>query len=482
MQADDLKKRTKSGLYWKTTELFSNYGIQFIIGIVMARLLSPSDYGITALPAVFIAVAGIFASAGFGTAMVRKKDLTEQDLSTSFYYSLAIGILCYIILFFCSPYIADFYNTPVIKPLIRITALGFIYGPLGTPQNIILTRKLDFKTPTKISVICRIIGGILGILMAFHGYGVWSLTISSMLSGIIGLILNWYVVRWYPKTGWSKDSFKYLWGFGNKFMFSQLIDTLYNNITPVFIGKYYSPADLGIYNRALSYAALPSKNFHGVISSVTYPVLSKIQDDNNNLSRYYRKMLRITAFIVFPSMTLLAALARPLIIVLITSKWEACILLLQIICFSMMWWPIHAINLNLLLVKGRSDLFLRLEIIKKILGIIILISTLPLGIVYFCYGQIFSSLIALLINTHYTGKLINCGFFIQMKDFLPSLLLSLLTFIIVSIIISQISSLNIQIIVGGGVGVSFYWVSAKVLHFKDLKDVIFLLKLKKNKH
>ena len=478
MANENLKQQTKRGLYWQFLNQFSNYGIQFIIGIFMDRLLSPEDYGITALPAVFMAVAGIFAGAGFGTAMVRKPELTEEDLATSFYYSTAVGIICYIILFIASPWIADFYNAPVLTPLIRITAIGFIYGPIGTPQSIIFTRRLDFKTPTKIGAICKIISGIIGVTMALYGFGVWALAISGMVAGIIGLFMNWYVVRWYPKTGWSKESFKYLWGFGNKFMASQLLDTLYNNITPVFIGKYYSPADLGVYNRAENYAKLPSQNVHGVISNVTFPVLSKMQDDDEALAHNYRRMLKVTAFVVFPLMTLLAGIARPLILIMITSKWETCIILLQIICFSMMWWPIHAINLNLLLVKGRSDLFFRLEVIKKIWGIIILASTLPFGLVIFCAGKILSSLVSLFINTYYTGKLINCGYLTQLKDLSPTLFLSLLTFIVSIGCTFFFHNLWLQVIVGGILGIGTYLGLALLFRMQELQDVRYMLNRK----
>lgn len=476
MAEESLKQQTKKGLYWQFLNQFSNYGIQFIIGIFMARLLSPEDYGITALPGVFMAVAGIFAGAGFGTAMVRKSELTEEDLATSFYYSTAVGVVCYILLFFASPWIADFYNAPVLTPLIRITALGFIYGPIGAPQSIILTRRLDFKTPTKIGVACKIITGIVGITLALYGFGVWALAISGMVGGIIGLLLNWYVVRWYPKTGWSRESFKYLWGFGNKFMGSQLLDTLYNNITPVFIGKYYSPTDLGVYNRAENYAALPSKQFNNIIGSVTFPVLSKMQDDDVALANNYRRMLKVTAFVVFPMMMLLAGIARPLILIMVTAKWEACIILLQIICFSMMWWPIHSINLGLLLVKGRSDLFLRLEIIKKVYGIIILAATLPYGLIVFCSGRIASSIISLLVNTYYTGRLIHCNFIQQMKDLMPTLLLSLLTFAVSLSMTFIISSLWLQLIVGSICGVIIYLGLAILLKREELQDVKYMLK------
>lgn len=478
MAEQSLKQQTKKGLYWKFAEQFANYGMQFIIGIVMARLLSPSDYGITALPAVFLAVAGIFAGAGFGTAMVRKPELKEEDLSTAFYYSTGVGIIAYILLFFASPWIADFYNTPVLKPLIRVTALGFLYGPLGTPQGIILQRRLDFKTPAKISVVCKIVSGIVGIVMAFYGFGVWSLTISSMLAGIVGLCINCYVVRWYPKTGWSKESFHYLWGYGNKLMASWLLGILYENIVPVFVGKFYSTAQLGVYNRALSYANLPSKNATGVLQSVTFPVLSKIQNDIDELGQKYRKMIRVSAFVIFPIMLLLAALARPLIIVMITAKWEPCIILLQIMCFSAMWYPVHALNLNLLQVTGRSDLFFRLEVIKKAFGLIILAITLPLGLVAICWGGIVSSMISLFINTYYTGKLIKVGYRKQMKDLLPILGMSLVMYLCVSALCYFIPSMYIQIIGGGILGIILYIAFAVILKRDEISEVKYLLKLK----
>lgn len=478
MAEQNLKQKTKKGLYWRFAEQFSNYGMQFVIGIFMARLLSPSDYGITALPAVFLAVAGIFAGAGFGTAMVRKPELKEEDLATAFYYSTGVGIIAYILLFFASPWIADFYNTPVLKPLIRVTALGFLYGPMGTPQSIILQRRLDFKTPMKISVVCKISAGIIGIAMAFYGYGVWSLTISGMLSGIIGLICRWYVVRWYPKTGWSNESFKYLWGYGNKLMASTLIDTLYGNITPIVIGKFYSPADLGIYNRARGYAQLPSQNITATINGVTFPILSKMQNDDNALAHNYRRMIKTTAFIVFPIMMLLAALAHPLIIIMITQKWEACVILLQIICFSMMWYPVHALNLNLLQVKGRTDYFLKLEIIKKIYYTIILAATLPFGLIFLCIGNIFGSYISLIVNTHYTGKLINCGFWTQMKDLIPVLILSLTTFLVSWGMTFIFSNLWLQLFIGGFAGTAFYFGMAYLLKMEQLDDVKYLLKIR----
>lgn len=479
MSEDKLKQQTKRGLYWSFFNQFANYGMQFCVGVVMARLLSPSDYGITALPAVFMSIAWIFQNSGLRDALVRKTDMKEEDLSTAFYYSIAIGVFLYLALFFSAPWIADFYKTPVLVPLIRVTALTFLWGPLNTSQNVILKRKLDFKTPAKISIYTKILSAIVGVSMAYIGYGLWALVISGVLSSFLDLVLSWLVVRWVPKTGWSKKSFKYLWGYGNKLIASGLLDTLYNNITPIFIGKYYSPSDLGVYNRACGYAAMPSQNLTGVIQSVTFPVLSKMQHDDEQLARNYRKILKATAFIVFPLMLMLSALARPLVLVMITSKWEPCIILLQLLCFSMMWYPIHAINLNLLQVKGRSDLFLRLEIIKKVVGVFIMAFTLPHGLVVFCCGTIVSSMFSLIINTYYTGKLISLGYFRQMRDLLPVFLLGMVMFVSVYITNSFIPSMVLQVVCGGMIGLIVYIGGAYLFHFSELDDVKYMLNRKK---
>lgn len=475
---DNLKGKTKKGLYWSFFNQFSNYGMNFIVGIVMARLLSPSDFGITALPAVFMAIASTIQDGGLANALIRKKEVTNKDLSTTFYYSICLGVVLYLTLFLSAPLIADFYHTPILVSLIRVTAIGFLYSPLITPQNILLRRRLDFKTLTKISLVTRVFGATVGIVMAYVGYGVWSLVISNLLAGMFTLLIAWLVVRWLPKYGWSKESFKYLWGYGNKIMFSAIIENLYSNIAPVFIGKYYSPAQLGIYNRALGYASMPSQNITGAINNVSFPVLSKMQDDTEKLAYNYRRMLRLSAFVIFPIMLMLSALARPLVITMITEKWEHSIIFLQIMCFSMMWYPIHAINLNLLMVKGRSDLFFRLEIIKKITGISILLITLPMGLVPFCYGGIFSSMVALIINTYYTGKLIHIGYIKQMKDLLPIFSLSMFVWIVIHISNYFISNYIVQLIVGGSVGLIVYLGFAFLFRFDELNDVKYLLKRK----
>ena len=447
----------------------------------MARILTPEDYGITAIPAIFMSIASIFIESGFSSAMVRKETLTEQDLTTSFVYSLFVGLFCYALLFFAAPFIAEFYNEAVLCPLIRITALSFLCGPLLTPQNVILQRRLDFKTPAKISVINKVVSGALGIFAAYNGYGLWALVITNLSASLMSLIQTWWAVKWIPRAKWSRESFRYLWGYGNKLVGSSLIDSLFANLGTFFMGKIAGTFDLGNYNRARSYAMIPSTNVVGVLNTVTFPVLSKMQDDNEALSINYRKMIRVSAFILFPIMLLLAALARPLVIIMLTEKWESCILLLQILCFVFMWQPIQILNINLLGVKGRPDLVLRLRMIIKPIGALMTISALLLGIVYFCIAELLMQMIALFANTYYTGKIINVGYFRQMKDIMPSLLLSLAMFGVVLLLNSLFDNYFVQILVGGTIGCFFYLCVSSLLRFEELKELKCLFPLIRNR-
>lgn len=482
MAEANLKSQTKRGIHWTFLNQFINYGLQFIVGIIMARLLTPGDYGITALPAVFLAIADVFIDGGFGGALVRKPEVSQKDLSTAFYYAISVGVFFYIVIFFAAPLIANYFETPVLVPLVRVTSLTFLWGPLMTPQNVILKRNLNFKTITRISVTTKIIGSAIGVSLAFLGYGLWSLVAMSVISNLLELIQKWFKVRWLPTERWSKESFKYLWGYGNKMMIAGLLNNVYKSITPIFVGKYFSPADLGIYNRALGYAQLLAHQGTNIIQQVTFPVLSKIQGEDEALARNYRRMLQASAFVIFPIMLMLSALARPLVILLITDKWESCIILLQLLCFAFMWYPIHAINLNLLQVKGRSDLFLKLEVYKIIISVVILFCSLPFGLIYFCIASIFNSMISLFINTYYTGKLINVSYIDQMKDLLPIWLLSFITWgaIHISFLLIELAvhSLLINLIVGSIVGISVYIGFAYLFKMPQLQDVKYMLNIK----
>lgn len=479
MPEESLRYKTKKGLYWKFFDMFAKYGMQFIVGIFMARMLSPEDYGITALPSVFYAIAGIFISGGFGTALIRKPEVTEKDLSTAFYYSIAVGVFCYTVLFISSPHIAKFYNTPILESLIRVTALSFLWGPLNTPQHVILARRMDFKNPARISITNKIVGSIVGISMAYTGYGVWALVGSGLVSSLMGLIQTWWVVKWLPKAPFSKESFRYLWNFGNKMMGISLLNTLYANIVTVLVGKYGGTKDLGNYNRAKSYAAMPSSNVTGVLTSVSFPALSKMQDDDERLAYNYRKMIRVSSFLVFPVMLMLSALAHPIVITMVTAKWEPCVILLQIMCFTFMFQPTQILNLNLLQVKGRPDLALRIEIIKKIIGAIVFIyAAINFTLVELCITDFCYTMFALVVNTHYTGKLINVGYFRQIKDIMPSLILSLVMFGAILFTNTLTNNMIAQILIGGITGSIIYLGGSYLMKYPELEEAKYLLSRK----
>lgn len=478
MGNESLKHKTKVGLYWKFFEQFSIYGMQFLVGIVMARLLSPSDFGITALPAVFMAIAQVFIDGSFGLALIRKPDLTEDDLTTSFYYSIAVGAFSYLCLFIAAPFIADFYKVPILKPLIRVTALTFIWNPLNTPQDVILKRNLNFKTPARISLINKVFSAALGITVAYMGYGVWALVVSSLSASILGTIQTWCAVRWIPKGHFSKESFHYLWNFGNKMMGVGLINAIYSNIIPVVVGKSYGTKDLGLLNRARAFASPLSSNLTGVINTVTFPVLSKFCNDDDLLSINYRKMIKVSSFVVFPVMLLMSALAYPLVITLVTEKWEGCVILLQIMCFTYMFQPVQILNINLLQVKGRTDLTFRLELFKKIIFAVAILIAIQYGLVVLCITDFFLTMIALFLNTYYTGKLLGLGYAKQIKDLAPSLLLSLVMMLLVVLAISIIDKLILKLVVGGILGFLFYFGMAYFLKFSELSEVKYLLNRK----
>lgn len=480
MPEESLRYKTKKGLYWKFFDMFANYGMQFIVGIFMARALSPEDYGITALPAVFMSIAGIFISGGFGSALIRKPEVTDEDLSTAFYYSISVGVVCYSILFIASPYIAEFYHVPVLESLIRVTALSFLWGPLNTPQSVILTRRMDFKNPARISIVNKIVGSAVGITMAYTGYGVWALVGSGLVSSLMGLIQTWWVVKWLPRASFSKESFKYLWNYGNKMMGISILNTLYANILTVLVGKFGGTRDLGNYNRAASYASMPSANVTGVLTSVSFPALSKMQDDDERLAYNYRKMIRVSSFIVFPIMMMLSGLAYPIVITMITAKWESCVVLLQIMCFTYMFQPVQILNVNLLQVKGRPDLALKLEILKKIIGAIIFIyAAIHLTLVQICITDFCYTMFALIANTYCTGKLIQVGYFRQIKDIMPSFILSVLVLGAILFTNSLISNFIVQIVVGLAVGATIYLGVSYIMKFPELEEAKYLLSRKK---
>ena len=480
--SSSLKDKTVKGVFWSALDRFSTQGIQFVFGVLIARLLLPSDYGVIAMLNIFMAVAGTFIDCGFGSAIVRKLDRTQTDFSTVFYFNIVVAVFAYIGLWFAAPYIASFYDIPILTSITRVAALNLIISAFSGIQNSILTIKIDFKSRAKISVFTCVVTGVVGLWMAYNGYGVWALVFQLLSGSFLRTLLLWCLVKWHPSLVFSWTSFRELFSFGSKMLVSALLDTIYCNIYTIVIGKCFSSTSLGVYSRADNFAQYPSSNITSVLQSVTFPVLSSIQNEEERLADAYKRFLKMSAFVIFPMMMGLAAVADPFIRLVLTDKWEGAIYLLQIICFAMMWYPIHAINLNLLMVKGRSDYFLRLEIYKKILGVAVLCVTIPLGLVAMCYGRLFSSVFCLTLNTYYTNKLIGYGFWKQMKDLLPILIQSFIMGGIVFLVVKHLSSLGAQLLFGIIVGALYYILSSYFLKFKELQDIIDIVSRKKNKN
>lgn len=476
MATDNLQHKTFYGIIWGFMEKFSMQLVTFCVGIILARLLSPSDYGLIAMAAVFVAISQIVVDSGFSSALIRKADRTDLDYSTVFDINVGLSVVMGGLLCISSHWIAAFYNEPQLVGIISLNGLYVFLGSFISVQRTKLIADLQFKTRSKINIINSLIGGAIAIAMAFAGFGVWALVYPNIITVFTGAVLYWYYQRWFPGVRFSKSSAKEMFSFGSKLLMSTILNTIYTNVYPMVIGKKFSASFLGFYTKGASFASLPSTTIASVVGEVAYPVLSSIQDDDERLRNVYRQILRLSAYIVFPIMLGIAALAHPLIIILITDRWEASVIYLQILCLAFMWYPIHGLNLNLLQVKGRSDLFLKLEIIKKFMGVIVLLITLPMGLLWMCVGLVVSSLLSLAINTYHTGKLIKVGLYVQMIDLLPSIGFSFSMGGLIFFLLSYISSPGIQLAAGTVFGVIYYYTTSLLFQSKDFADLRKILK------
>lgn len=473
---NNLKQKTVRGILWSGAEGFAVRGMQFFLGLILARLLMPSDYGLIGMLAIFLAISQTFIDSGFSSALIQKKDRTDIDFSTVFFFNIAIGLLFYLLLFFSAPLIANFYKSPQLVILTKFIGFNIVISSLSVVQRAKLSIALDFKTQAQASLISVFLGGLLGITLAYKGFGVWALVMQALMRNSLNTILLWKLSKWVPKGGFSKDSFKTLFSFGSKLLAGGLLNTIYNNIYLIIIGKLFSASQLGFYTRAQQFQRLPAENITGTLQRVTFPVLSSLQNDNTKLINAYRKLIKISAFVIFPLMLGLAVMAKPLIRLILTEKWLPAVPLLQLLCIAGMLYPINAINLNVLNVKGRSDLFLKVEIIKKLVISVAIIGTYSLGIKALIIGQIFTSVIAFFINTFYSGQMIGYGSFNQIKDLLPISLITILmassTWVVMFIVDGDLLKLTVGIIFA----VCIYAFFAKIGNFDEIiqiKEIVF---------
>lgn len=428
-----IKQKTINGLLWSSVDNFVNQIVGFIVGIILARLLSPKEFGLIGMTTVFIAISSVLINSGFMQALIRKQDCSNKDYSTVFFFNLFVSLILYLVIFLASPLISVFFNEVELTYIIRVVSLGLIIESITIIQSTILNKRVDFKLQAKISLISITISGVFGILLAYGGFGVWSLVYRNLLSQIIRSFLLWIWNKWRPTLEFSKTSFKELFSFGSKLMINGVIDTIYNNVYYLIIGKYFSAKELGYYTRADMFKNLPAQNMLGIIFRVSYPVLTQVQDDLVLLKQYYKKMITSTMLISFVVMMCMAALSEPMIITLLGEQWRGAVLYLQILCFVGMLIPLQQLNSNLMLVLGHSDMFLKLEIVKKLFAIPIIIAGIFYGIEIMIIGMLLSSIIGYFLYSYWTGKYIDYKTSEQLIDILPSFVMATSVGIIIHI-------------------------------------------------
>lgn len=476
--AGSSSRKAVNGMAWTLIERLSVQVCQFIIGIILARILMPSDYGVVGMLAIFMAVAQTLLDSGFNRALIQKKDRTNVDYSTVFYFNLAISITIYAFLFLGAPYIANFYRTPILKDVSRVISLSVIINALSLVQTSKLTIELNFKLQSLASVISVIISGLIGIVLAYLGYGVWALVAQGLSSAIVRTVILWCFSNWKPLLVFSKKSFSSLFSFGSKLLIGDLIHTIYTNMYTLVIGRAYNSADVGYYNRANGYSALPYSIFSQVVNKVMFPILSEKQDDNEALLNTYNKLFRVPMFIYTPLMFAIAAMAKPLICIMIGEKWMDCVPLLQVLCIGYVFSPMTAINLNLLYVKGRSDISLKLDLIKKPLGIIVLFVSIPFGLWWMCVGKALFDFVSFAMNCYYTKKLLNYGFVEQFKSITPILIYSTIMLVAILLMNSLFASYWLMLVCGTIVGVGIYIGLSLLFKENALQTCINILKNK----
>ena len=473
---ENLGKKTVKGVMWSSVERFSMQGVHFFVTLILARMLTPDDFGLIGMLLVFIAISQSLIESGFSLALIRKQDRNDVDNSTVFYFSVITSLFVYLLFYAIAPWVSLFFHEPQLTELMRVLCVVIIFNSFSIIQRVLFTALIDFKTQAKATTIAAILSGIVGIVCAYKGAGVWALVIQYLANSFLNTVLLWYYSSWRPLLVFSWKSFKELYLFGFNLMLVGVLETLYQNSYQIFIGKFFSAASLGHFTQAKTIANFPSNNLSGVIGRVTYPSMCTIQDDHARVSEVYRRLARIIAFGVFPLMCGLAALSVPTIHFLIGSKWHFAAILMVPLSFSFMFYPIHAVNMNVLQVKGKSKLYLKSEIIKKVISIAFLVGTIPFGIVVMCYGRIVSSILTLLVNMFYTSREVKISLFTLIRDLLPTMALSFLMFGIVIFVTYGLENDYAQLCVGVFVGILFYFGGAYLFKIKELKYVYNLTK------
>lgn len=416
-----LKNKARTAVLWSGGDIVFRQGLQFGIAVALARILSPEDFGIIALLYLFTGIASAFVDSGFSSALIQRQDTTHLDESTVFWINLAMAILSACALLAIASSVANFYSLPILEPLTGLMALNVIFSSLGAIHNTLLTKRLDFKTQMKIGVVSSTSSGLCALMMASDGYGVWALAFQAIIATAISTLLLWIYSPWRPMFAFSTDSARKLFGFGGYLMVSTILETIYARIYALIIGKLYSVRDVGIYNRADGTMRLPVEILTSIFSRVLFPIFAAAATDKERLARGLKISVRILMLVTIPMMLGLISLAEPLVLMLLGLKWISITPILQILCLSGMFLPLHVLNLRVLLAQGHSRLFFKLEIVKKLIGISLLLIGSMISVIAIAWSQVAFGFLAFLINAYYSGKHLNYGAREQVLDTLPTL-------------------------------------------------------------
>lgn len=473
-----LKKQTFSGIFWTFTDTFLIRGLSFIAAILLARWIGPADFGLVGMIGIFIAIGTSLTDSGMNRSLIRTKDADQADYSTVFYVNFTMSLIVYTAIYIAAPYIAEFFGHPVLIDIVRVYCTVFFVVALSAVQMAILTKNMQFKKLTIINLPSTLIGITVGLYMGYHDYGVWSIVWMYLANNIAKTLLLWIFSNWKPQLIFSKSKFKEHFNFGYKLMLSGLLDTVFKNIYNILIGKYFSAQTLGYYERSKQFSEYPSSTLTGVINKVSYPLLSQIQDDPVRLENVYKKLIRVSFFVIAPLMLGAAAVAKPLFLLLLGDEWLPAVPFFQILSMAMMLYPIHAFNLNILQVYGRSDLFLKLEVIKKSIITISVIVAFQFGVLGLVWSSVFTSFAALGINMYYSSRLINYTILQQILDLAVTLVLSLITAFLMFQIVKILPNdmLIIQLIVASLSGIVIYFSINYFNKKSPLHEAIWLLK------
>lgn len=454
--AESIKKQLTHGVLWNFIEKILVEGAHFIIGIILARLLLPSDFGLIGMLAIFVAISNVFIDGGFAKALIQKKECTDIDYSTAFVSNIVVSLIIYGILFVAAPWIAVFYHESILTDLTRVLALNFVLGSFNIVQRARLMSNVDFKSLAKIRVSSMIVGGIVGVSMAYTGFGVWALVGQTISATLLQIFVFPFFSKWKPSLRFSKDSFRSLFGFGSKLMITGAYSVIINNISTIAIGRAYLSSQLGFYTRASQFSQLISFTVNDVLGTVTFPVLSHLQDDKDHMVSVYRKVLYLTAMTIFPIMILCTLLAKPIVLILLTEKWLPCVVLMQWLFLARMFMPLSSVNMNILNAVGRSDLFMKLDFSKTPLILLTLVITIPISVEAICIGSFVNSFICFFINAYLPGRMFGYGAWQQIKDWKYILFSLLIMTILVYTFIYFVENMWLQLFVGGIIGICAY--------------------------